>query len=90
MRKSDLVMDFSTEFGITKKNAKEMVSWLENQIVDGVKSGDEVVLDIGKFRMKKTAARQGRNPVTGESIKIKAKTKPVFRASKKFKDSLEK
>ena len=90
MRKSDLIMEFSAEFGTTKKDAKEMVTWLEKQIVDGVKSGDEVVLDIGKFQMKKTAARQGRNPVTGETIKIKAKTKPIFKASKKFKDSLEK
>lgn len=90
MRKSDLIMEFSAEFGTTKKNAKAMVNWLENQIVDGVKSGDEVVLDIGKFQMKKTAARQGRNPLTGEPIKIKAKTKPIFKASKKFKDSLEK
>ncbi len=90
MRKSDLIMEFSAEFGTTKKNAKEMVTWFENQIVDGVKSGDEVVLDIGKFQMKKTAARQCRNPMTGEKIKIKAKTKPIFKASKKFKDSLEK
>ena len=90
MRKSDLIMEFSAEFGTSKKDAKNMVSWLENQIVDGVKSGDEVVLDIGKFQMKKTPARQGRNPLTGEKIKIKAKTKPIFKASKKFKDSLEK
>ncbi len=81
-------MEFSAEFGTSKKDAKCMVTWLENQIMDGVKSGDEVVLDIGKFQMKKTPARQGRNPMTGESIKIKAKTKPVFKASKKFKDSL--
>lgn len=90
MRKSDLVMEFSAEFGTSKKDAKEMVGWLENQIVNGVKSGDEVVLDIGKFQIKKTAARQGRNPITGETIKIKAKTKPVFKPSKKFKDSLTK
>ena len=90
MRKSDLIMEFSTEFNTTKKDAKNIVNWFENQIVDGVKSGDEVVLDIGKFQMKKTAARQGRNPLTGETIKIKAKTKPIFKPSKKFKDSLEK
>lgn len=88
MRKSELIMEFSAEFGTSKKDAKNMISWLENQIVDGVKSGDEVALDIGKFQMKKTPARQGRNPSTGETIRIKAKTKPVFRASKKFKDSL--
>lgn len=90
MRKSNLIMEFSAEFGTTKKDAKNMVTWLENQIVDGVKSGDEVVLDIGKFQMKKTPARHGRNPLTGETIKIKAKTKPIFKPSKKFKDSLEK
>lgn len=88
MRKSDLVMEFSAEFNTSKKDAKTMITWLEDQIVDGVKSGDAVVLDIGKFQMKKTAARQGRNPATGETMRIKAKTKPVFRASKKFKDSL--
>lgn len=88
MRKTDMIMEFSAEFGTSKKDAKAMISWMENQIIDGVRSGDEVVLDIGKFQMKKTAARQGRNPFTGESIRIKAKTKPVFRASKKFKDSL--
>ena len=90
MRKSDLIMEFSAEFGLSKKDAKEVVGWFENQIMEGVKSGDEVVLDIGKFQMKKTAARQGRNPQTGETIKIKAKTKPVFKPSKKFKDYLEK
>ncbi len=90
MRKNNLIMEFSAEFGTSKKDAKNMVDWLENQIVDGVKSGDEVVFGIGKFQMKKTPARKGRNPVTGEVIKIKAKTKPIFKPSKKFKDSLEK
>ena len=90
MRKSNLIMEFSAEFGTSKKDAKAMVNWLEDQIVDGVKSGDEVVLDIGKFQMKKTKARTGRNPLTGETIKIKAKTKPIFKPSKMFKDSLEK
>ncbi len=88
MRKSDLVMEFSSEFGTTKKESKEMLSFMENQIINGVRSGDEVVLDIGKFQMKKVAARNGRNPITGESIKIKAKVKPTFRASKRFKESL--
>ena len=39
MRKSDLIMEFSAEFGTSKKSAKDMVTWLENQIVDGVKAG---------------------------------------------------
>ena len=88
MRKTDFITEFSSEFGTSKKDAKEMISWLENRVIAGVRSGDEVVLDIGKFQMKKVPARTGRNPHTGETIKIKAKTKPVFKASKKFKESL--
>ena len=88
MRKTDFIQEFSSAFGTTKKDAKEMISWLENRVIEGVRSGDEVVLDIGKFQMKKTPARMGRNPFTGESIKIKAKTKPTFKPSKKFKESL--
>jgi DNA-binding protein HU-beta len=81
-------MEFSKDFSTTKKDAKEMVSWVETKIMEGVRSGDEVVLDIGKFQMKKFPARNGRNPATGETIKIRAKTKPIFKASKKFKESL--
>ena len=88
MRKNDFITEFSSEFGTTKKGAKEMITWVEHQIIKGVRSGDEVVLDIGKFQMKKVPARNGRNPFTGENIKIKAKTKPTFKPSKKFKESL--
>ena len=81
-------MEFSAEFGTSKKDAKSMVTWLENQIVDGVKSGDEVVLDIGKFQMKKTPARKGRNPMTGETIKIAASKSASFKASSSLKSEL--
>jgi nucleoid DNA-binding protein len=81
-------MEFSEEFGISKKNAKEMLSWVENKVMQGVRDGDEVVLDIGKFHIKKVPARTARNPITGASIKVPAKTKPVFKASKKFRDGV--
>jgi DNA-binding protein HU-beta len=88
MKKSDLVAELADKAGLSKKDAKDVLDWLENRIMEGVKSGDEMVLDIGKFQMKKVPAREGINPATGAKIKIAAKTKPVFKPSKKFKDSL--
>jgi nucleoid DNA-binding protein len=88
MKRSDLIEEYANEFGITKKEAEVRLDWVEDRIVKGVKSGDEVVLSIGKFEMKKVPARMGRNPKTGESMKIVAKKKPVFKATKKFKDAL--
>jgi DNA-binding protein HU-beta len=88
MKRSDLIDEFGDKFNLTKKESEERVDWLEERIIKGVKSGDEIVLNIGKFAMKKVPARTGRNPKTGETMKIAAKKKPVFKPTKKFKDAL--
>jgi DNA-binding protein HU-beta len=88
MRKSDFAAELSAEFGTSQKDAKEMLSFIESSVMKAVRSGDEAVLGIGKFQIKRIPARTGRNPATGEQIKIRAKVKPIFKASKKFKDSL--
>jgi DNA-binding protein HU-beta len=81
-------MEMAKEFNIPKVKAGKMLNFVENQVIETVRSGDAVVLNIGKFQMKKTKARNGRNPSTGKTIKIPAKTKPVFKASKKFKEGI--
>jgi len=88
MKRSDLIEEFANKFNITKKECEERVDWLEEKIIKVVKSGDEIILNIGKFAMKKVPARTGRNPKTGETMKIAAKKKPVFKPAKKFKDAL--
>lgn len=88
MKRSDLIDEYGKKFNVTKKEAEERLDWFEEKIIKGVKSGDEVVLNIGKFVMKKVPARTGRNPKTGETMKIAAKKKPVFKPAKKFKDAL--
>ncbi len=73
--------------GLTKAHAKRVLDALVGQINAHVAGGYTVtVKDLGKFTIRHSKARNGRNPQTGATIKIKAKKKPVFRAAKAFKD----
>ena len=57
--------------------------------VNALKTGDKVALiGFGTFEVKEVAAREGRNPQTGETIKIAASKKPAFSASKTLKDTV--
>lgn len=69
--------------------ADETVSKLSKLVVELVKSGEEVSFgDLGKFSLKESAARKGRNPQTGETIDIPAKRSMKFKLVKKTKDML--
>jgi nucleoid DNA-binding protein len=69
--------------------ADETVSKLSKLVVELVKSGEEVNFgDLGKFSLKESAARKGRNPQTGETIDIPAKRSMKFKLVKKTKDML--
>lgn len=69
--------------------ANDTVNKLSKLIVDLVKSGEEVSFgDLGKFVVKESAARKGRNPQTGEVIDIPAKKAMKFKIAKKAKDSI--
>lgn len=69
--------------------ADETVTKLSDLIVELVKSGEEVSFgDLGKFSVKESAARKGRNPKTGETIDIPAKRSMKFKVVKKTKDLL--
>jgi len=58
-------------------------------IAEALKAGDKIQLvGFGTFEVKERAAREGRNPKTGETIKIDAAKKPVFSASKVLKDEV--
>ena len=70
----------------TKKEAQEVVDKLLNTIRDTLKKQEDVSISgFGTFRVKRTKARTGRNPKTGETIQIPAKKKITFRASKELK-----
>ena len=91
MNKAALVEMVQKELQGTKIQAEAIVELVFGSVVKSVSKGDEVsIAGFGIFEAKKKAARMGRNPKTGETIQIKASTAPKFRASKAFKESVNK
>jgi DNA-binding protein HU-beta len=89
MKKADFIQKLSEEINQSKKDTAAFIDAFINLITGTVKSGDEVVLpELGKFSLKKSPAREGRNPMTGATVKIAAKVTPKFRPSKKFKEAI--
>ena len=89
MNKTDLVNVIAAEAELTKKQAEAAVNATIDAIANALKSGDKVqLIGFGTFEVKSTAAREGRNPKTGEVIKIEATKKPAFSAYKVLKDQI--
>ena len=88
MNKGDLVNEVSKVVS-TKKEAKAAVDCVFSTITKTLKKKDTVQLvGFGTFKVDKRKARKGRNPATGEEIKIKAKNVPKFVAGKALKDAV--
>ena len=88
MNKGDLVNEVAKAVN-TKKEAQEAVDCVFSTITKALKKKDTVTLvGFGTFKVDKRKARTGRNPQTGEAIKIKAKNVPKFVAWKALKDSV--
>jgi len=89
MNTAELADKLSEQLDTTKANAKATIEAVFGAIVDAVNNGEEVSLNgIGKFTLKETPEREGRNPSTGETIKIKAQRKISFAPAKAVKDKL--
>ncbi len=89
MNKADIIEAVHQVLGGTRADAERAVEAFMNAIVSALKKGDEVALPgIGKFKVKRRAARQGRNPATGETIQIPASNVVGFKASKTLKDAV--
>lgn len=89
MNKTNLVDVVASETGFTKKDVDEVVTATFAAITSALKSGDKVqLIGFGTFEVKDVAEREGRNPQTGETIKIAASKKPAFSASKVLKEEV--
>jgi len=74
---------------LTKKQGQEMLGELVGLITKHLKKGERVkIAGLGVLQVRKRAARMGRNPATGEAIKIKASKKVAFRATKELKEAI--
>ena len=88
MNKGDLVKEVAKVVN-TKKEAQEAVDCLFSTITKALKKkGTVTLVGFGTFKVDKRKARMGRNPQTGEAIKIKAKNVPKFVAGKALKESV--
>ncbi|KFN40975.1 HU family DNA-binding protein [Arenimonas oryziterrae] len=89
MNKGELVAAIGDESELTKADAGRAVDAFIEVIKKALKKGDDVtIVGFGTFSVRKRAARQGRNPQTGETIKIKASKNPAFKAGKALKDAV--
>ena len=86
---SDLADHLASATGATKADARKAVDLVFSAITDAAAKGEEVSLNgFGKFKVKDVPAREGRNPATGETIKIAASKKLSFTVAKGVKDRL--
>jgi len=89
MNKSELVDAIASASGLSKADSGRAVDALVKSVTKALKKGDTVSLvGFGTFSVRKRAARTGRNPRTGETIKIKASKNPAFKAGKALKDAV--
>lgn len=89
MTKSQLLEKLANSSDITKKQANAVLESLVGTVVGSVRKGEPVKIPgLGIFKKVKTKARMGRNPQTGDPIKIPARTKARFTMAKSFKDQV--
>ena len=89
MTQSEVINHFAEKFGLKRAQVKELFEELANLAGTEVKSNGEFALPgFGKLVRSERKAREGRNPATGETIQIPAKTTLKFRVGKGMKDSI--
>ena len=90
MNKGELIEKIAEGAKLSKKDASAALDETLNAIGNALKAGDSVTLvGFGTFSVKERAAREGRNPRTGETVKIKASKSPAFKAGKTLKDKVK-
>jgi DNA-binding protein HU-beta len=89
MNKAEFVAAVADASGLSKTDAGNAVEAMIKVVKKTLKGGDAVsVVGFGTFAVRKRAARTGRNPRTGATIKIKASKVPGFKAGKALKDAI--
>ena len=89
MNKTQLIDAIADKSGLKKKEAEAALNAFTQVVADALKAGDKVqLIGFGTFEVKERAAREGRNPKTGEKIAIAASKHPAFTAGAALKNSV--
>jgi len=87
MNKSDLISALSIKENLTEKNAIEIVNMMFDGFTDALKNGGRIeIRGFGSFTVRKYGAYAGRNPKTGEKVKVGSKKLPFFKVGKELKE----
>ena len=87
MNKTELVAAMAKETNLSKKDVEAALKAFIDVVTDELKNGEKIQLvGFGTFEVRERAAREGRNPQTGETMKIAASKAPKFKAGKALKD----
>ena len=89
MKKKELIESIAQETGVPKSEAQKHFEGFEEVVTEALKAGVEVqITGFGKFSVKERKAREGRNPQTGQKMKIAAQKVPAFSASNALKEAV--
>lgn len=89
MNRSELVAKIAEKSELTKKDSEKALSALIESVTEVLKAGEKVqLIGFGTFEVRKREARTGRDPRTGNPIKIPASKSPAFKAGKSLKDAV--
>lgn len=89
MNKTELIAAMAESAELSKKDAEKALKAFVDVVTDELKKGEKIQLvGFGTFEVSERAAREGRNPQTGETMKIAASKAPKFKAGKALKDAM--
>jgi DNA-binding protein HU-beta len=89
MKKKELIERIAEEAGVSKSEAQKHFEAFEEVVSEALKAGEEVqLMGFGKFSVKERKAREGRNPQTGQKMKIAAQKVPSFSAGNVLKQAV--
>ena len=90
MNKTELVSSVAEIAGVGKKDTEQVLNAFFSTVQETLKQNDKVQIPgFGSFEVRERAARQGRNPHTGEAIEIAAAKVPAFKPGKALKDAIQ-
>ena len=91
MNKGDFIKFISENNNCTQGMAEKVINMFTSSVIDAISKGNEIsLIGFGSFSVQKVEAREGRNPRTGNALKIGAYNQPKFKIGQKLKDAVNK
>ncbi len=91
MNKAEFITHIADQYQCTKVEAEKTIDMFTSSVIDAMGQGKEISLvGFDNFSISKVAAKTGRNPRTGEALKIAAYNQPKFKVGQKLKDAVNK